>query len=134
MLLSMLADNDPKNQSTHESGPKLDLAEEILMLLSSRPRDYHVNDLPEVCRSVINYGISDIFPDGLSKTERVAIMQARLLKTLRLFEPRFKNISVTQGDENQGCSVFIITAEMNGDGVYLPLEWDELLGNFSIRA
>lgn len=136
MLLKLLADDDPKNQNSQNDAfdPEPDLAAEILMVLSSRPRHYHANEKAEICQSIINYGISDIFPTDLSKTDRNRMLEARLLKALQLFEPRLSNISVSAGNQNLGCSLFIIEAEMKQNPIRLTLEWDDLLCNFLLRV
>lgn len=134
MLLKLLEDNDPVNQDSQNDfcKPEPDLAEEILMVLSSRPRHYHIKDMPEVARSIINYGVSDIFPADLSRTDRNRVIEERLLKALQLFEPRLDNVSVHA--ENSGGTLFIIEATYREAPIRFYLEWDDLLCKFSLRA
>lgn len=134
MLLKMLADDDPVNQeSQYDSfNSEPELAEEILMVLSSRPRHYPIDDMPEVKRSIINYGVSDIFPSDLSRTDRNRIIESRLLEALQLFEPRLSNIYVSAGNNNG--TLYIIDALYREAPIRLYLEWDDLLCKFSFSA
>lgn len=135
MLLQLLSDDNPVAQDEIPEIISDDgvLAAELLMLLSSRPRHYHVSDMPEICQSVINYGISDVFPGGISKSDRNIILESRILRALQLFEPRLKDVTVSAGNESYGCSSFIIEAEKNNAPIRFYLEWDDVLSHFSLR-
>lgn len=136
MLLRLLADDNPKDQDddNNEANSCDYLINEVLMMLSSRPRDYKVDDMPEVSKSVINYGINDVFPLDMLRSERSAILEKRILKALTIFEPRMSNLSVSAGNENHGCSSFVIEAEVGSENVRYCLEWDDLLSYFSLRS
>lgn len=136
MLLQLLSDDNPaaRNETQEKIPANQGLAAELLMLLSSRPRDYHVSDVPEICQSVINYGISDVFPGEISRSDRNIILEARILRALQLFEPRLKNVAVSAGNESYGCSSFIIEADTDNSPVRFHLEWDDVLSHFSLRS
>lgn len=135
MFLQLLSDDNPvvQNEIPEIISDNGVLAAELLMLLSSRPRDYHVSDIPEICQSVINYGISDVFPGEISRSDRNIILESRILRALQLFEPRLKDVTVSAESESYGCSSFIIEAEKNNSPVRFHLEWDDVLSHFSLR-
>lgn len=136
MLLQLLSDDNPaeQDQILENKDDNRTLAAELLMLLTSRPPDYHVADVPEICQSVINYGISDLFPGEISRNDRNAILESRILRALELFEPRLKNVTVSAGKESYGCNSFIIEAEKDHSPVRFHLEWDDVLSHFSLRS
>lgn len=136
MFLRLLTDDNPKDQDddNYHKDHSDCLIDDVLMVLSSRPRDYHLDNMPEVCKSVMNYGISDVFPSDMPRGQRNAILEKRILQALTIFEPRMKNISVSAGNENYGCSAFIIEAQVGSGHVSYCLEWDDLLSHFSLRS
>jgi type VI secretion system protein ImpF len=136
VLLQLLSDDNPAalDEIPENISDNRVLAAELLMLLSSRPRDYHVSDVPEICQSVINYGISDLFPGEISRSDRNVILESRILRALQLFEPRLKNVTVSAGNESYGCCSFIIAAEKDNAPVRFHLEWDDVLSHFLLRS
>lgn len=136
MLLQRLSDDSPKEQDDLQEMRSDDnvIATEMLMILSSRPQNCHIGDRSEIRQSVINYGVSDLFPAEISKSDRNAILEKRIFQALQLFEPRLKKITVTAENESYGCSLFIIEAEKNNNPVRYYLEWDDILSYFSLRS
>ncbi|WP_336284369.1 GPW/gp25 family protein [Citrobacter arsenatis] len=136
MFLKKLSDDNPKELDDNFSASlsKDDLAEEMLMVLTSRPQAYDLDEYKEVFRSVICYGVSDTFPSDMARSERNALLESRIYEALLYFEPRLKDISVKAANELHGCSTFIIDANTACGKVRYYLEWDDLLSHFTLRS
>lgn len=134
-LLQQLSDNNPKDQNdiSEEEDKSSTLIDEILLLLSSRPRSYRIDDIPLINESILNYGVSDVFSSDTPRLERNTIMQSRIQMALQRFEPRLKNISVTPGEELGSLCSFIINAETLNGEVRYRLMWDDVISQFSLR-
>ncbi|PBI77978.1 hypothetical protein A9993_24370 [Rahnella victoriana] len=134
-LLQQLSDNNPKDQSdiSEAEDKSSTLIDEILLLLSSRPRSYRIDDIPLINASILNYGVSDVFASDTPRLERNAIMQSRIETALQRFEPRLKNVCVTPGEELGSLCSFIIDAETLAGEVRYRLMWDDVISQFSLR-
>ncbi|WP_447840911.1 type VI secretion system baseplate subunit TssE [Enterobacter bugandensis] len=134
-LLQRLSDNNPKDQDDLSEGEdKSDvLMNDILLLLSSRPRSYHVDDIPLINDSIINYGVSDFFNSDTQRQERIEIMRERIQQALIRFEPRLKNVVVSLGERVDGMSIFVIEANTINGAVRYHLMWDDVISQFSLR-
>ncbi|MGB7801765.1 hypothetical protein [Buttiauxella sp.] len=134
-LLQQLSDDNPKDQNdiSEAEYKSSTLIDEILLLLSSRPRSYRIDDIPLINGSILNYGVSDVFASDTPRLERNGIMQSRIEIALQRFEPRLKNICVTPGEELGSLCSFIIDAETSTGGVRYRLMWDDVISQFSLR-
>lgn len=134
-LLQRLTDNNPKAQDDLSEGEdKSDvLMNDILLLLSSRPRSYHVDDIPLIKESIVNYGVSDFFTSDTQRQERTDIMRVRIKQALTRFEPRLKNVVVSPGERLNGISIFVIEANTIYGAVRYHLMWDDVISQFSLR-
>ncbi|WP_148872912.1 GPW/gp25 family protein [Serratia marcescens] len=134
-LLQRLSDNNPSNQEdTAEAEDKSSrLAEEMLLLLSSRPRSQHLEHISLINSSILNYGVNDVFDPDTPRVERNAIMQSRIQVALQRFEPRLKNIVVSAGEQHGSYCAFIIEADTHHEHVRYCLMWDDVLSQFSLR-
>ncbi|WP_223509552.1 GPW/gp25 family protein [Rahnella sp. GSA61A] len=134
-LLQQLSDNNLKDQNDliEEEDKSSTLIDEILLLLSSRPRSYRIDNIPLINESILNYGVSDVFSSDTPRLERNAIMQSRIEMALQRFEPRLKNVCVTPGEELGSLCSFIINAETFNGEVRYRLMWDDVISQFSLR-
>ena len=134
-LLQQLSDNNPKDQNdiSEAEDKSSTLIDEILLLLSSRPRSYRIDDIPLINASILNYGVSDVFASDTPRLERNAIMQSRIETALQRFEPRLKNVCVTPGEELGSLCSFIIDAETLAGEARYRLMWDDVISQFSLR-
>lgn len=134
-LLQRLSDNNPNNQDDVAEGENKSsrLLEEMLLLLSSRPRSHHIEHIPLINNSILNYGVSDVFDKDTPRLDRNVIMQSRLKIALQRYEPRLKNIVVNAGEQNCGCCSFIIEADTSNGKVRYRLIWDDVISQFSLR-
>ncbi|AYN26643.1 hypothetical protein D8682_06360 [Buttiauxella sp. 3AFRM03] len=134
-LLQRLADDNPNDQYDDAEGEdKSDvLVSEILLLLSSRPLNYHVENIRLINESIINYGVSDVFTSDTSRLEKISIMQARITLALQRFEPRLKSINVYPGETQKHINSFVIEAEGFLGNVRYHLMWDDVLNQFFLR-
>lgn len=134
-LLQRLADDNPKNVDEHHEAEDQSevLIADILLLLSSRPRSYHVGNIPVINESIINYGVSDVFASDTPRLDRNSIMCERIQTALERFEPRLNHIEVFPGHTQDGISSFIIEAESFFGHVRYHLMWDDVISQFSLR-
>ena len=134
-LLQQLSDNNPKDQNdiSETEDKSSTLIDEILLLLSSRPRSYRIENIPLINKSILNYGVSDVFASDTPRPERNAIMQSRIEIALQRFETRLTNVRVTPGDELGSLCSFIIDAETLTGEVRYRLMWDDVISQFSLR-
>ena len=134
-LLQQLSDNNPKDQNdiSETEDKSSTLIDEILLLLSSRPRSYRIENIPLINKSILNYGVCDVFVSDTPRPERNAIMQSRIEIALQRFETRLTNVRVTPGDELGSLCSFIIDAETLTGEVRYRLMWDDVISQFSLR-
>ncbi|MCS2158548.1 GPW/gp25 family protein [Scandinavium sp. H11S7] len=134
-LLQRLTDNNPKNMDEQQEAEDQSevLIADILLLLSSRPRSYHVENIPAINESIINYGVSDVFASDTPRLERNSIMRERIQTALQRFEPRLNQIEVFPGQAQGGISSFIIEADAFFGPVRYHLMWDDVISQFSLR-
>ncbi|MBI0278604.1 GPW/gp25 family protein (plasmid) [Hafnia alvei] len=133
-LLNRLSDDNPKDQKDFsESDDKSrGLIDEILFLLSSRPRSYNVENIPAINCTILNYGVDDVFASDIPQIERNIIMQSRIQLALQRFEPRLRNVSITI-DENGSQCFFIINADTDKAKVRFRLMWDDVINQFFLH-
>jgi type VI secretion system protein ImpF len=130
-LLKRLSDDqiDVKKQSDSEIGDKTSiLFEEIMMILSSRPYDNSLSDVPLVNASILNYGISDVFDSDIPIA---TILVSRIALALIRFEPRLYDIQVKAEDKNGPFFFFIIEANTVAGPVRYRIMWDHVISRFS---
>ncbi|WP_435952468.1 GPW/gp25 family protein [Dryocola sp. BD626] len=134
-LLQRLSDDNPKNQDDRSEAEDKSsrLVEEVLMLLSSRPRSHHAEAIPVINESIINYGVCDVFASDTPRLERNAIMQRRIRLALQRFEPRLRNVDVIPGDEQGSQCFFLIEADTDDGRVRYRLMWDDVISQFTLR-
>lgn len=134
-LLQHLADDNTKNADEQQEAEDQSevLIADILLIFSSRPRSYYVENIPVINESIINYGVSDIFSSDTPRLERNSIMRERIQTALKRFEPRLNQIEVFPGHTQNGISSFIIEAEAFFGPVRYHLMWDDVISQFSLR-
>ena len=134
-LLQRLADDNPKEeQDVGEAEDKRDvLVNDILFILSSRPRSYHVEQISLINNSIINYGVSDFFDNDTQRQTRNDVMRSRIQMALIRFEPRLKNVEVSLGQYQKGIASFLIEADTIYGAVRYNLMWDDVISQFSLR-
>jgi len=127
----MIQKNKEEQQEVEDQSEVL--IADILILLSSRPCSYPVENITGINESIINYGVSDIFSSDIPRLERNLIMCERINTALQRFEPRLINVAVLPGEAREGMSVFIIEADTFFGAVRYRLMWDDVIGRFSLR-
>ncbi|MBW5812525.1 MULTISPECIES: GPW/gp25 family protein [Yersinia] len=134
-LLSSLSDNNVSDSQQSESimGDKNSiLSAEIMMILSTRPCESNISDIPWVNTSILNYGVSDIFGHDIPKIEIAAILAARIKMALIRFEPRLHDIQVAAENKNGSFYYFIIQANSVDGPVCYRIMWDDVISRFSL--
>lgn len=131
-LLARLIDDAPEQtKDINEYELKgSSIIEELLMLLSSRPRVFD-DDLLKC--SVINYGVCDVFPNDLNMVERQLILLNRIKDALKIFEPRLTNVDVMIVDSTSSETKFILEAQHAGRFIRYFLTWDDAISQFYLR-
>jgi type VI secretion system protein ImpF len=134
-ILQRLMDDNPKDQTdlAERDEKKDNLIDEILFILSSRPRVNDVGHLPLINESIINYGLDDVFPGGIPLLERISIMESRIRTALQRFEPRLKNVAIFSNENKNNLCSFIIEADTESGNVRYCLLWDNVLSQFYFR-
>ncbi|HBA9837236.1 TPA: lysozyme family protein [Escherichia coli] len=111
------------------------LKTELGMLLSSRPLYMELEDIPFVCESVLNYGISSsIYIDsteGHSESANNEI-SARILLALQRHEKRLCNPVVKLNFSDETCSVYSVTGLFFKEKIEFSIKWDKYSGEFSL--
>lgn len=134
-LLQRLSDDNPgisvdPQDGEHKAGMLID---EVLLLLSSKPRCVEAESMPLVNASVVNYGIKDTFSTDISDITRNSIMQERIQLSLLRFEPRLKNTLVYSDNHENHTHCFVIEADTVDGHVFYRVMWDDILSQFSLR-
>lgn len=134
-LLNRLSDNNPEQDVDNEEGEDKSstLLDELLLLLSSRPRSELAENMVLINASVMNYGIRDTFPCDTLGQMRHSIMQKRIELSLLRFEPRLKNTQVYSDNQEGHTHSFVIEADTDTGPVCYRLMWDDILSHFSLR-
>ncbi|CRY56513.1 type VI secretion system lysozyme-like protein [Yersinia intermedia] len=129
-LLQRLSDNNPKQQDELIESADGYLEEEIMMLLSSRPRFSEVEHIPVLNGSILNYGINENFTSDMPIGERKSILQARLEMAIQRFEPRLKDVSFTTVNQGSTGILFFVNAYYQNRPVHYKLIWDDAINRF----
>ena len=137
-ILDRLLDDEPYNQAETDPGqPQLvkqlrnSVRRDLESLLNTR---YHVikppEDLREVDKSLLNYGLPDLATINISDAKKRAEFTARLQKTLVEYEPRFKSVKVSyidNKDETDRTLRFRIDAVIYADPLPQVVVFDSVL-------
>lgn len=134
-LLISLSDNNADYSQHSESimGDKNSmLSAEIMMILSTRPCESNISDIPWVNTSILNYGVSDVFEHDIPKMDITAILAARIKMALIRFEPRLHDIQVTAENKSGPFYYFIIQATSIDGPVCYRIMWDDVISRVSL--
>ncbi len=86
----------PQTRAAHTRALTEAVRRDLEALLNARRRPTTPPaSLPELRRSLFTYGMSDFVSANLITAEQRRIFAAKLAETIRMFEPRFKSVSVT---------------------------------------
>ncbi|QNQ55452.1 GPW/gp25 family protein [Serratia liquefaciens] len=134
-LLIILSDDNVGN--AHSSGAVVGgknsmLSEEIMMILSTRPRENNVSDVLFVNSSILNYGVSDVFEHGVNAKEIATILALRIKMALVRFETRLRDIQVIAESISGTFYFFVIQARSNEGAVSYRVMWDNVINRFSL--
>ncbi|RDA61903.1 hypothetical protein DVH07_18310 [Hafnia paralvei] len=109
------------------------LIEEIKMLLDSRVRMLGVENIELVKDTIINYGFNESFSNIKEQNSRKDELERRLKKMIIRFEPRLKNVSITNNITNENIILFNIRANYLNTIVFFELKWDDYTGVFYLN-
>jgi type VI secretion system protein ImpF len=137
-ILDRLLDDEPHNQAEHDPGQhqlikqlRNSVRRDLEALLNTR---YHVtappDELPEVERSLLNYGLPDLATLNITDAKKRAEFTASLQKTLVEYEPRFKSVSVSyldNKDDTDRTLRFRIDAVIYADPLPQVVVFDSIL-------
>lgn len=131
-LLLRLSDDNPQiEEETYRAEEKSPwLLNELRMLLSSRSRLAHVETLPLVNASVLNYGINSSVSQINDTERRKKIIEQQIAITLQRFEPRLSDVAMMTKTNNSSHVIFEIHALHNALPVKFELVWDDCTGKF----
>ena len=137
-ILDRLLDDEPHNQTETDPGQhqlvkqlRNSVRRDLESLLNTR---YHVikppEDLREVDKSLLNYGLPDLATINISDSKKRDEFTARLQKTLVQYEPRFKSVKVSyieNKDETDRTLRFRIDAVIYADPMPQVVVFDSVL-------
>ena len=137
-ILDRLLDDEPHNQSEQDPGQhqlvkqlRNSVRRDLETLLNTR---YHVTkppeDLHEVDRSLLNYGLPDLATINISDAKKRDEFTAKLQTTLVEYEPRFKSVKVSyidNKDETDRTLRFRIDAVIYADPLPQAVVFDSIL-------
>lgn len=137
-ILDRLLDDEPHNQTEQDPGQhqlvkqlRNSVRRDLESLLNTR---YHVikppDDLYEVDRSLLNYGLPDLATINISDIKKREEFTARLQKTLVEYEPRFKSVKVSyidNKDDTDRTLRFRIDAVIYADPLPQVVVFDSIL-------
>ena len=137
-ILDRLLDDEPHNQTETDPGQhqlvkqlRNSVRRDLESLLNTR---YHVikppEDLREVDKSLLNYGLPDLATINISDSKKRDEFTARLQKTLVQYEPRFKSVKVSyveNKDETDRTLRFRIDAVIYADPLPQVVVFDSVL-------
>ncbi len=137
-ILDRLLDDEPHNQAETDPGQhqlvkqlRNSVRRDLEALLNTR---YHVikppDDLYEVDKSLLNYGLPDLATINITDSKKRAEFTAKLQKTLVEFEPRFKSVKVSyidNKDETDRTLHFRIDAVIYADPLPQVVVFDSIL-------
>lgn len=131
-LLLRLSDNHPRNETDNywAEDKSIWLLNELKMLLSSRSRFAHIEDIPLVNASILNYGIDESVTQIIELGERKQVIETRIKKVLQRFEPRLTEVGIITKVDNPNHVIFEINGLCNLIPVKIELVWDDCTGRF----
>lgn len=134
-LLTLLSDNTPhQTEECNEGESKSsELIDELIMLLTSRPRSRHIIHDPILEKSVMNYGIHDIFPEGMILSDKRLVLISRIEGALKLFEPRLTQVEIKVVKDKSSETVFRLEANFDKRFIRYFLKWDDAMNQFYLR-
>lgn len=137
-ILDRLIDDEPHNQAEQDPGQhqlikqlRNSVRRDLESLLNTR---YHIvqppDDLKEVDKSLLNYGLPDLATINISDAKRRDEFTAYLQKTLIEYEPRFKSVKVSyidNKDDTDRTLRFRIDAVIYADPLPQVVVFDSIL-------
>ena len=86
-----------------------------------------IGDLPNVKKSILNYGLRDMANKTVEETERINGIKDDLLEALRAFEPRllYETMEVSRDEENEDDLTirFVVHSDMRASPEPAPIEF-----------
>ena len=137
-VLDRLLDDEPHNQTEQDPGQhqlvkqlRNSVRRDLETLLNTRYRvTKPPEDLHEVDRSLLNYGLPDLATINISDSKKRDEFTARLQTTLVEYEPRFKSVKVSyidNKDETDRTLRFRIDAVIYADPLPQVVVFDSIL-------
>ena len=137
-ILDRLLDDEPHNQTEQDPGQhqlvkqlRNSVRRDLETLLNTRYRvTKPPEDLHEVDRSLLNYGLPDLATINISDSKKRDEFTARLQTTLVEYEPRFKSVKVSyidNKDETDRTLRFRIDAVIYADPLPQVVVFDSIL-------
>lgn len=130
-LLLRLTDNIPEGSEDvgreKNSNDFQLLLDEIMMLLTSRPRFGYVENIPILNASILNYGIDELFVKNTSLDEHIIVLIQRIKLALKRFEPRLSNVEITAHRESLSIVNFVVNATFQRRKIVFTLNWDDAM-------
>lgn len=137
-ILDRLLDDEPHNQTELDPGQhqlikqlRNSVRRDLESLLNTR---YHImqppDELKEVDKSLLNYGLPDLATINISDSKRRDEFTANLQRTLIEYEPRFKSVKVSyidNKDETDRTLRFRIDAVIYADPMPQVVVFDSIL-------
>lgn len=137
-ILDRLLDDEPHNQAEQDPGQhqlikqlRNSVRRDLESLLNTR---YHIvqppDDLKEVDKSLLNYGLPDLATINISDARKRDEFTASLQKTLVEYEPRFKSVKVSyidNKDDTDRTLRFRIDAVIYADPLPQVVVFDSIL-------
>lgn len=131
LLLRLSDDNPQTEEESYRTEEKSDwLLKELRMLLSSRSRFAHVETLPLVNASVVNYGINVSVSEINDTEQRKKLIEEQIKMTLQRFEPRLSDVTIMAKTNHSSHVIFEIKALHHAQPVTFELMWDDCTGKF----
>jgi len=141
-ILDRLLDDEPHNQAEQDPGQhqlvkqlRNSVRRDLESLLNTR---FHVikppDDLSEVDRSLMNYGLPDLATINITDAKKRDEFTANLQKTLVEYEPRFKSVKVSyidNKDDTDRTLRFRIDAVIYADPLPQVVVFDSILESVS---
>jgi len=137
-VLDRLLDDEPHNQTEQDPGQhqlvkqlRNSVRRDLETLLNTRYRVAKPpEDLREVDKSLLNYGLPDLATINISDSKKRDEFTARLQTTLVEYEPRFKSVKVSHidnKDETDRTLRFRIDAVIYADPLPQVVVFDSIL-------
>lgn len=131
-LLLRLSDNHPNVEEDYDWTEEKStwLLNDLKMLFSSRSRLAHIETIPLVNASILNYGINESVSQTHETDRRKTVIEERIKNALQRFEPRLTNVDIITKTDNSSAVIFEINALHKMLPVKLALVWDDCTGKF----